>query len=156
MDLNLTLIGQMITFAIFVWVTMKFVWPPLMAIMDQRRQQIADGLAAAEQGQRELELAHVKYTELVDDGKVEASSIIDEATKRGHHLIEEAKLKAREEGARIVKLAEEEARQQYVQLKAELLQQVSGLAIQGAEKILKREVDVASNKALVNDMVGEI
>jgi F-type H+-transporting ATPase subunit b len=156
MDLNLTLIGQMITFAIFVWVTMKFVWPPLMAIMEQRRQQIADGLAAAEQGQRELELAHVKHAELVDDAKVQASSIIDEATKRGHHLVEEAKLKAREEGARIVKLAEAEAQQQFVQLKAELLQQIAGLAIQGAEKILKREVDVASNEALVNEMVGEI
>ena len=91
MSLNLTLLGQMLTFILFIWFTMKFVWPPLTKLMAERQQQIADGLAAAEQGQKELELAQRQRQDILTDAKAKASTIVEQATHRANHIVEEAK-----------------------------------------------------------------
>jgi F-type H+-transporting ATPase subunit b len=156
MDLNLTLVGQMITFAVFIVFTMKFVWPPLMRIMDERRKKIADGLAAAEQGHNELELAHVKSKEIVTEARAQASHIVEQANQRANHIVEEAKNQARTEGDRLLTLARDEIEQQYNAARDQLTQQVANLAIAGAEKILQKEVDRQRGERLVNDMMGQL
>ena len=156
MNLNLTLIGQMITFALFVWFTMKFVWPPLMKLMQERQQQIADGLAAAEQGQKELELAQRQRQEILTDAKAKASTIVEQATHRANHIVEESKKRARVEGDRLVQMAKSDAEQQYQAAKDQLMNQVSSLALVGAERILKREIDGQSNNDIIKELVDEI
>lgn len=156
MNLNLTLIGQMITFALFVWFTMKFVWPPLMKLMQERQQQIADGLAAAEQGQKELELAQRQRQEILTDAKAKASTIVEQATHRANHIVEESKKRARVEGDRLVQMAKSDADQQYQVAKDQLMNQVSNLALVGAERILKREIDARSNDDIIKELVDEI
>ncbi len=156
MNLNLTLIGQMITFALFVWFTMKFVWPPLMKLMQERQQQIADGLAAAEQGQKELELAQRQRQEILTDAKAKASTIVEQATHRANHIVEESKKRARVEGDRLVQIAKSDAEQQYQAAKDQLMNQVSSLALVGAERILKREIDGQSNDDIIKELVDEI
>jgi len=156
MNLNLTLLGQMITFGLFVWFTMKFVWPPLVTVMRDRQKQIADGLAAAEQGQNELELAEHKSVEILTEAKAQAASILEQANQRANHIVEESKGRARDEGARLLTLAQDEIDQQYNLAKEDLLGQVSGIAVMAAEKILQREVDKSNNAAIVDELVGEI
>ncbi len=156
MDLNLTLLGEMITFAIFVWFTMKYVWPPLMKAMEDRRKKIADGLAAGEQGQRELEMARIKVKEQLLEAKTEAAMILEQANQRAGHIVEAAKGKAREEGDRLLQLAQGEIEQEYNAAKDQLMQKVSKIAVAGAEKILQREVDKAGNDRLVADLVSDI
>lgn len=155
MDLNLTLLGEMITFSIFIWFTMKYVWPPLMNIMEERRKKIADGLAAAEQGERELEQARIKVKEQLLQAKTEAATLLEQANQRASHIVEEAKTKAREEGERLLEIAQGEIEQQYNAAKAELMQEVSKIAVAGAERILQREVDKASNDRLIKDLVRD-
>ena len=156
MDLNLTLIGEMITFLGFVWFTMKFVWPPLVRLMEERTKKIADGLAAAEQGVKELELANYKVKQILTEAKAQGSSIIEKSHQRANHIIEEAKLKAQEEGKRLIVLAENDIEQKYNLAKNDLLSQVSSIAIAGAEKILRKEVDKSSNDRLMQELVGEL
>ena len=156
MNMNLTLIGQMITFILFVWFTMKFVWPPLMKLMEERRQQITDGLAAAEQGQKELESAQKQRQEILTDAKAKASTIVEQATHRANHIVEEAKKRARVEGDRLVQIAKGDAEQQYALAKDQLLHQVSNIAMMGAERILRREIDQQSNDDIIKELVGEI
>ncbi len=152
MDINLTLLGEMITFAVFIWFTMKYVWPPLMNVMEERRKKIADGLAAAEQGERELEMARVKVKEKLLEAKMEAAAILEQASQRGGHIVEEAKAKARDEGDRLLRLAEGEIEQEYNTAKEKLMRQVSEIAVAGAEKILQREVDKNNNDRLVEEL----
>ncbi len=156
MDLNATLFGQMITFILFIWVTMKFIWPKLIQVMEERRNKIADGLAAAEQGQRELELAQYKTKEMLMEAKKEAAHILEMANQRANHIVEEGKERAREEGDRLLKLAQGEVEQEYNSAREQLLQQVSSIAVAGAERILQREVDKAGNDKIVQELVGEI
>ena len=156
MDLNLTLLGQMITFAIFIWFTMKYVWPPLMNIMEERRKKIADGLAAGEQGERELEKARIKVKEQLLQAKTEAATILERANQRAAHIIEEAKAKAREEGERLLEIAQSEIEQEYNTAKEQLMKTVSKIAVAGAERILEREVDKASNDRLIKELAGEV
>jgi len=156
MDLNLTLLGEMITFAVFIWFTVKYVWPPLMTVMEDRRKKIADGLAAAEQGEKELEMAHVKVKELLLNAKTEASSILEKANQRASYIVEEAKGRAREEGARLMELTKGEIEQEYNAAKEDLMREVSKIAIEGAELILKKEVDKASNHQLIKELLREL
>ncbi|MCH9770147.1 MAG: F0F1 ATP synthase subunit B [Gammaproteobacteria bacterium] len=156
MDINITLLGEMITFAVFIWFTMKYIWPPLMKTMEDRRSKIADGLAAAEQGQNELELAQHKSKQILQDAKTQASKIIEQANQRANHIVEESKQQARKEGKRLLELAQGEVEQEYMSAKEKLLQSFSKLAVAGAERILQREVDVASNDVLVKELVDEI
>ena len=156
MDLNLTLFGQMITFAIFVWFTMKFVWPPIVKAMDDRQQKIAAGLTAAEQGEKALELAKQQIDEQLKVAKQEAADILEQAHQRAVNIVEESKTQAREEGDRLLALAQDEIKREYNQARTQLIKQISDIAVMSAEKILEREVDRASNDRLVDELVREI
>jgi F-type H+-transporting ATPase subunit b len=155
-NINATLLGQMITFAIFVWFTMKYVWPPITKAMAERTRRIADGLAAAEQGKRDLEIAQHKAMEQLADTKVQAASIIEQATQRANHVVEEAKEQARDEGSRLLAVAKSEIEQEVIRAKQALQEQVSGLAMAMTEKILQRELDANKHAELINQMLKEL
>ncbi len=152
MNFNATLIGQLVTFAIFVWFTMKFVWPLLLQQMQDREKRIADGLAAADEGTQKLAEAEVKLHDAIEEGKQRAAEIIAQGQKRGDEIIEEAKQTAREEGERLKAAALAEIEQERTKVKEELKSQVAALALSGAEQILMREVD----KNAHNDVLGKI
>ncbi|MEM7027391.1 MAG: F0F1 ATP synthase subunit B [Pseudomonadota bacterium] len=141
MNFNATLIGQLITFAIFVWFTMKFVWPLLLDQMKEREARIADGLAAAEEGQKKLAQAEEDSIEEINKGKEQASSIISQAQKRGDEIVEEAKETAKRESERIKEQALSEIEQEKEKARQDLRNQVAALAVAGAEQILMKEVD---------------
>ncbi len=153
MDINLTLLGQMITFAIFIWFTMKFVWPPIVKAMKDRQDKIAAGLAAAEQGEQALQVAKQQIAGEMQAVKVEGAKILEQAHQRALHIIEEAKVQAQQEGDRLVQLAQDEIKRQYTEARADLIRQMASIAAAGAEKILGREVDKASNDRLIDELV---
>jgi len=155
-DINATLLVQMIVFAIFVWFTMKFVWPPLAKAMAERQDKIADGLAAAEKGQRELELAQHRVVEELKGAKSQASDIIEKANRRASQIVDEAKEQARLEASRQAKIAQEQLAQEVNNAKSALRAQFSTLAVAGAEKILEREIDDKANSALLDKLIEEI
>jgi F-type H+-transporting ATPase subunit b len=156
MDLNATLFGQIITFAVFIWFVMKFCWPPLVNIMEERKQKIADGLAAAEKGHRELELAAIKAEEQMIEAKAQAAKIVEQASVRAARMVEDAKQVARDEGERLIHLAETEVEQLQHAARESLLREVSTLAVAGAERILKKEVDTEQGSRLVDELIGEV
>lgn len=156
MNINLTLLGQMITFMILVGVTMKYIWPPMMKALDDRRKQIADGLEAAERGHHELELARHRATDYLRDAKVEAAKILDQASGRATRIIEDAKETARVEGQRLVNLAKDQIAQEAQMAKQQLLKQVASLAMSSAEKILEKKIDESVNNQLVDQLIDEI
>jgi F-type H+-transporting ATPase subunit b len=156
MDLNLTLLGQMLTFIVFVWFTMKYVWPPMDQALKERQQKIADGLAAAEQGERDLAQAEHKVSDMLRESKIQASQIIDEAVKRASHVMEEAKEAARLDGARIKANAQTEVDQQVQLAKEKLRQHVGHVAILAAEKILVRSIDPEKHADLIEQAAREI
>lgn len=156
MDINATLLVQMITFALFVWFTMKFVWPPISTALEEREQTINDGLASAERGKREFELAQQRVTESLSEAKVQASDIIDKANKRGSQIIDEAKQQALVEADKLHKQGQERLTQEITQAKEMLRKQVAGLAVIGAEKILLREVDESANNDILDSLIKEI
>ncbi|MES2204595.1 MAG: F0F1 ATP synthase subunit B [Pseudomonadota bacterium] len=156
MNINLTLLGQMITFALFVWFTMKYVWPPMMKALAERQKKIADGLAAAEQSQRDLELAELKSLEIIRESKEGASHIIEAANKRAEVIIEEAKEAARVDGQRIVAHAQDQVNQAVVKAKEELRSQVGQLAVATAEKILRQTIDASKHQELIAQAVKTI
>lgn len=156
MDINLTLVIQMLVFAAFVWFTMKFVWPPLSSAMEERASKIADGLAAAERGRRELELAQHRIRDELKQAKVQATDIIEKANRRGVQLIEEAKEGARQEVKKQAKLGQEQIAQELNRARDALRMQVASLAVAGAEKILMREIDETANSALLDNLIKEI
>lgn len=156
MNLNATLFGQMITFAIFVWFTMKYVWPPITKALDERQKKVAEGLAAAERGVHELELAQQKATEYLREAKTQAAEILEQANKRAVLMIEEAKLQGREEGQRMVAMAKAEIAREVEGAKQALKSQVATLAMQGAERILAKNLDAAANQELIEKLIGQI
>lgn len=156
MNINATLLGQAITFAILIWFTMKFVWPPLMAAMAERAKTIADGLAAAERGKHDLELAEKRATEILRIGKEKASEIIAASEKRASEIIDEAKNQARNEGDRILVAAKADIDQEVFRAKEQLRTQVSAVALAAAGKILGREIDSKAHNELLDKLVAEI
>jgi len=155
-NINLTLIGQMITFAVFVTFTMKYVWPPMTKALRERQKRIAEGLAASDRSKHELELAEHKASEMLRDAKLQAAKLIEEANKRSSHMIEEAKEQARLEGARIIKHAREEIIIEQNNAKEQLRQEVAGLALMAAGKVLDKEIDEASNSAILDKLIAEV
>ncbi len=149
MNINVTLVGQTIMFFMFVWFCMKFVWPPIVNALAARKQLIADGLAAGERGKHELELASKRSAEVLHDAKVKASEIIAQAEKRSAQIVDEAKNAAKEEGDRMIAAAKAEVEQELFRVKEALRQQVADLAVAGAEKILRREVDAKAHAELL-------
>lgn len=156
MNFNLTLIGQSIAFAIFVWFTMKYVWPFIMGMMAEREKRIADGLAAAEEGQQKLEQADKRYEELVAEGKQQASDIIAQANKRGDELVEESKDTAKEEAERIKHTAQADIEHEYAQAREQLKAEVAKLALVGAEQILMREVDQKAHNDILDKVCAKL
>ncbi|HET6757536.1 MAG TPA: F0F1 ATP synthase subunit B [Burkholderiales bacterium] len=156
MNINATLIGQSITFFFFVWFCMKFIWPPLTRALADRRQRIADGLAAAERGKQELEQAGKRSAEVLKDARNQATEIIAQGEKRGAQIVEEAKQAARAEGERIVASARDEIEQEVFRARESLRAQVSALAVKGAEKILRREVDEKAHAQLLSAIQAEL
>ena len=156
MNINLTLIGQSITFLIFVWFCMKFVWPFIRNAMDARTQQIAEGLSAAERAHRDLELAKDKVSSQLKDAKLEAASIIEQANRRAAQIIDEAKDRAREEGDRIKASAQAEIEQERNRAREQLRAQVGALAVAGASRILGRAIDENAHRDIVDKLAQEL
>ncbi|MFZ0107572.1 MAG: F0F1 ATP synthase subunit B [Thiobacillus sp.] len=156
MNFNATLIGQSITFIFFVWFCMKYVWPPIMNALEARKKQIADGLAMADRGKHELELAAKKAGESLRDAKAQAGEVIAQAEKRAAQIIEEAKLAAKEEGDRQLAVAQANIAQETNRAREALREQVAALAVAGAEKILRREVNAQTHAELLGQLKAEL
>ncbi len=156
MNINATLLGQAITFAILVWFTMRFVWPPLIKAMEERAKRIADGLAAADKGRHDMELAEARAKQVLRDGKHQAQEAIAHAQKRADEIVEEAKSAARVEGERIVSAAKAQVDQEIQQAKEQLQHEVAKLAIVGAERILMREVDASAHRDILDQLAKQI
>ena len=156
MNINATLIGQSIAFLVFVWFCMKFVWPPLMAAIEERQKKIADGLADAEKAGKRLELAEVKAKDQIKAAKADAGEIIDQANKRKNQIIDEAKAEAEAEREKILAQAKAEIESERNRAREELRTQVSTLAIAGAEKILERSIDAAAHNDILDKLASEL
>ena len=156
MNMNLTLLGQAISFAIFVWFCVKFVWPPVLKALEERETRIADGLAAAERGKHELELADRRSTEILREGKEKAQGFVTQAQKRGDEIIEAAKLAAQEEAERVKITAATEIEQNRNRARDELRSQVAKLALAGAEQVLMREVDEQAHREVLDKLAADL
>lgn len=156
MNINATLFAQAIVFAILVWFTMKFVWPPITKALDERAQKIAEGLAAAEKAKTELAVANKRAEEALVQSRNEAAARLADADRRAQAMIEEAKARAAEEAARIIAAAKAEAEQQAVQAREALREQVALLAVKGAEQILRREVNASVHAELLQRLKTEL
>jgi F-type H+-transporting ATPase subunit b len=156
MNINLTLIGQLLSFVVFVWFTMKYVWTPIMGALETRKKEIAAGLAAAERGQHEQELAKERAKEVLHEAKAQAAEIVTQAQKRASEIVDEAKTNARTEGERILTAAKAEIEQESNRAREQLRTRVSELAIAGAEKILRKEINAEAHKDIVDALAQEI
>lgn len=156
MDITFTLIAQALTFAILIWFTAKFIWPPLMSAIENRQKTIADGLAAAERGKHDLDLAAKRSAELLREAKEKAADILASGDKRASEIIEAAKLQAKVEADRIIAGATAEIEQETFRAKEQLRSQVSAIALAGAAKILGREVDSKAHNDLLDKLVAEM
>jgi F-type H+-transporting ATPase subunit b len=156
MNINFTMISQAIAFGIFIWFTVKFVWPPMIRAIETRQKTIADGLAAAERGKHELELSAKRSADVLREAKHQAAEIIAQAEKRGAQIVEEAKQAAKTEGAHIVTSAKEELDQEVFRVRETLRAQVAALAVAGAEKILRREIDAKAHSQLLAQVQAEL
>ena len=156
MDINATLLGQMITFIIFVAFTMKFVWPPLMKILDERRKRIAEGLAAAEKGHRDLADTEHRIRKMMQDAKAEASLIVDQANQRAHQIEEQAKAEALQTLERMKKRAHAEIAEERTSARQALTEEAINWAILSAEKLLHKNIDRAANETLLKKLKDEV
>lgn len=156
MNINLTLIGQSITFALFVWFCYAYVWPPLVNALEERKKKIAEGLAAAERGQHAHELAEKKAAERLKEAKGQASEILAQAQKRASEIVDEAKDDAHVEADRIKAGADAEIEQEINRAREHLRKDVVVLAMAGAEKILKREIDAKAHSASLDDLAAQL
>jgi F-type H+-transporting ATPase subunit b len=156
MDITFTLIAQALTFAILIWFTAKFIWPPLMSAIENRQKTIADGLAAAERGKHDLDLAAKRSAELLREAKEKAADILAGGDKRASEIVEAAKLQAKVEADRIISGAKAEIEQEAFRAKEQLRSHVSAIALAGAAKILGREVDAKAHNDLLDKLVAEM
>ena len=156
MNVNMTFFGQMLSFAILVWFTMKFIWPPLNAALEERQKKIADGLAAADNAQKNLAQAEEKVAEELKVARAKANEIIEQAHQRANQIIDQAKNEAVAEADRQKALAEAEIAAAATRAKEDLRKQVSALAVSGAEKLLKREIDANAHKALIDELAAQL
>ncbi|TAL73807.1 MAG: F0F1 ATP synthase subunit B [Burkholderiaceae bacterium] len=156
MNINGTLVAQAIVFALLVLFTMKFVWPPIAAALDERASKIADGLAAAEKAKSELSSANQRVETELAQSRTESAARLADAERRGQAIVEEAKAKAAEEAGKIVAAAKAEAELQTVKARETLREQVATLAVKGAEQILRKEVDAGVHASLLNQLKTEL
>ena len=156
MNLNATLIAQMVMFAVLVWFTMKFVWPMIMGAMVERQTKIAEGLAAAERGQKDLSAAESRVEEIIREARARARQIEQQAHAQANEIIETAKRNAQTEGARIVESAQQQVNLQVQRARDDLRKQVADLAVKGAGKIIEREIDPRAHAQLLEELAGQI
>ncbi len=156
MNINITLLGQTLAFIVFVAFCMKFVWPPIMAALDERKKKIADGLAQAERGFKQQELAQQNAEKKLSEAKRQATDILNQAQKRANAIIAEAKSDAVEEGDRIKEAAHNEVEKEVNRAKEQLRVQVSSIAVAGAERILRKEIDASSHQDMLDELAAQI
>ena len=156
MNLNATLLGELIAFAVFVLFCMKFVWPPLIGDIEARQQKIADGLAASDRAEQDLRLVQEKVKQQLAEAKTQASALIDQAKKREQQIIDEASVKAQSEREKILAQAKAEIDAERIKAREELRKQVAVLAVAGAEKILQRSIDAAAHSDILEKLVAEL
>ncbi|MBK6387173.1 MAG: F0F1 ATP synthase subunit B [Rhodoferax sp.] len=156
MSINATLLVQLVVFAILVWFTMKFVWPPIATALDERAKKIADGLAAADKAKAELSSANKRVEDELAKSRNETAVRLADAERRAQAIIEEAKAKATDEGNKIVAAARVEAEQQTVKAREALREQVAALAVKGAEQILRKEVNAGVHADLLGRLKTEL
>jgi F-type H+-transporting ATPase subunit b len=156
MNLNATILGQIIAFFLFVWFCQAYVWPPIVKALEDRRKKIADGLEAASRAEHDLGLAQQRAAELLREAKESSAGIIDQANKRANQIVDEAKDKARDEGSRIKAGAQAEIEQQVNQAREQLRKQVAALAVAGAEKILESSVDAKAHADMLNKLAASL
>jgi F-type H+-transporting ATPase subunit b len=152
MNINLTMLMQAVGFGLFIWFTAKFVWPPLMRAVETRQRQIAEGLAAGEQGRQSLVTAEKRVADLIAEAKAKASEIVATGEKFKAETIDQAKVEAAAERERIIAAAKAEAQQEYAAAREQLRNQVADLAVAGAAKFLQREIDAKAHAALLDDI----
>jgi len=155
-SINATLIGQMITFALLVWFTMTYIWPPLFNSLEERKKKIADGLAAAEKGREDMDLAQKKAKGVLKDAKDQSSEIVSLAQKRANELMEESKDSAKKEGDRLILAAKAQIEQEIQQTKENLRREVAALAVSAAEQILSAEIDKDKHQELVSKISNKL
>jgi F-type H+-transporting ATPase subunit b len=151
-----TLIIQLIVFLLLVWFTMKFIWPPLTAALDERAAKIREGLSAADKAKAELTAANLRVEQELSSARNDAAQRLADAERLAHSMVEEAKGKASEEGAKIIAAAHAEAEQESTKARESLREQVAALAVKGAEQILRREVDAKAHADLLNQLKAEL
>ena len=156
MDINLTLIGQSIAMLVFVWFCMKYIWPPLMAALEERQIEIADGLAAAERGQRSLDKAKAEADEIVGEARKQATSILDQAHARANEIVAEGKANGVKERERQLAAASAEVEQETNRAREALRGEVSAIAVASAEKILRREIDAKAHEDILSKLAAEL
>ena len=156
MDINLTLFGQSFAMLVFVWFCWKFIWPPLLAAIEERQEQIAEGLAAADKGQEKLEAAMAEADTIVSDARKQATSILDQAHARANEIVAEGKDAGSKERERQLAAAKAEIEQETNRAREELRGQVSAVALAGAEKILNREIDAKAHDDILSKLAQEL
>ena len=156
MNLNATLIVQLIVFFILAWVTMKFIWPPLIAALEERQRKIAEGLASAEKSEKSLSEAKAASTEILKEARVQASKIVEQANRRSNELVEEARGTAIAEGQRLVSDARQEVALESSRAREQLRREAAALAVAGASKLLGREIDAKAHADLLDQLATEI
>ena len=156
MNVTATLIGQILTFMVFVWFMKAFLWEPVLNMLEERKKRIAEGLEAAERGQHAKELAEQRAKDRLQEARQESAEIINQAQKRASEIIEEAKSGARQEGERIKSLAQEEIEQEINRAKEKLRHQVAAIAVSGAERVLAKEIDAKAHSAALDELAAQI
>lgn len=156
MNLNLTLLGQSITFAFFVWFCMKYVWPPLTAAISERQKKIADGLAAATQGEEALEKAKQEIASQLLTAKQKAAEVLDSANTRANQIIADAKDKAKQEGERLLQIARADIEKESEALKDNLRAEVVSIALLGAEKVLEKTIDKTAHEKMLEQLAANM
>lgn len=156
MNINATLIAQLIVFIILVWFTMKFVWPPIAKALDERADKIAEGLAAAERGKSDFEQAEKRVAEILAEGRQQVAEMVSNADKRSAQIMEAAKTQAAEESAKILAQAKADVAQEANRAREMLREQVALLAVKGAEQILRREVDAKQHAEILGNLKQEL
>ena len=156
MNFNFTLIGQLLAFILFVWFCMRYVWPPMIQILEEREKEVADGLEAASRGKRELEEASTQRIAIVDEAKKEAADLVSQAGQRANQMVEDAKSQAQEEADRIKTSAKADLEQAAKKAREEIRSEVSALVVSGAEKILGSEIDQEKNAEIIEEISKEL
>lgn len=156
MNINATLIGELITFTVFVLFCMKYVWPPLNSAIEARQKKIEDGLAASDKAEKDLELARQKATEQLKEAKAQAAEIIEQAKKRASLIVDEETTRGQQERENIIAQGHSEIEAERNRVKEDLRKQVATLAVVGAERILEREIDQAAHSDIVEKLVAEL